>query len=69
MPDNIGYLFIEGIGYVEVFHSTDYSLPPADYEPGFYWWPCLPGCLPDSDAFGPFARPDDAYMNARGDFE
>ncbi len=21
---------------------------------GVYWWACFPGCLPDSDAFGPF---------------
>jgi hypothetical protein len=21
---------------------------------GWYWWTCVPGCMPDSDAFGPF---------------
>ncbi len=21
---------------------------------GWYWWSCLPGCMPDSDPFGPF---------------
>ena len=21
---------------------------------GFFWWTCLPGCMPDSCAFGPF---------------
>jgi hypothetical protein len=21
---------------------------------GWYWWTCLPGCLPDSEAMGPF---------------
>jgi hypothetical protein len=24
---------------------------------GWYFWTCLPGCLPDSDAFGPYATP------------
>ena len=41
---------------VEVFHSSDY---PAEadaepLEPGWYYWYCLPGCLPDSDPIGPF---------------
>ena len=22
--------------------------------PGWYWWPCFPGCLPDGDPVGPF---------------
>ncbi len=24
------------------------------FEPGYYWWTCLPGCLPDSSPFGPY---------------
>lgn len=24
------------------------------YAPGWYWWPCYPGCMPDSRAVGPF---------------
>jgi hypothetical protein len=23
-------------------------------EPGWYWWPCFPGCMPGGDASGPF---------------
>lgn len=34
---------------------------------GWYYWTCLPGCLPDSTAFGPFNSPlgalRDAYDN------
>ena len=34
---------------------------------GWYWWTCCPGCMPDSDAFGPFktaaAAQDDANSN------
>ena len=35
---------------------------------GFFYWHCLPGCMPDSDAFGPFetrqAAIEDAENNA-----
>jgi ferredoxin len=34
---------------------------------GWYYWTCSPGCLPDSDPFGPFGSPlaalRDAYDN------
>ncbi len=33
--------------------------------PGFYWWSCLPGCLPDSDPFGPFDTEQEAIDDAR----
>ena len=40
-------------------------------EPGFYWWTCFPGCLPDSDPFGPFdseaAALADAHENCGDD--
>jgi hypothetical protein len=36
------------------------------YRPvGFYFWFCYPGCLPDSDAYGPFASEKEALENAR----
>ena len=57
---------------VEVFQvPEDYGLEPDEggpYEPGWYYWFCLPGCLPDSDPYGPFdsygAALDDARENA-----
>ena len=27
---------------------------------GFYWWTCAPGCLPDSEAVGPFETREEA---------
>ena len=40
---------------------------------GWYWWTCLPGCLPDSCAFGPFETRDaaltDAQENSEGEGE
>ena len=34
-------------------------------EPGYYWWACLPGCLPDGSAIGPFTSEAEAIANAR----
>ena len=33
--------------------------------PGWYWWTCLPGCLPDSEPFGPFDSPEEAEADAQ----
>ena len=35
---------------------------------GWYWWACFPGCLPDSDPFGPFETEAEALADAR-DFD
>jgi len=32
---------------------------------GYYWCSCFPGCLPDSDPFGPFDSEQDAIDDAR----
>ena len=34
---------------------------------GVYWWACFPGCLPDSEACGPFASGDEALEDALGE--
>lgn len=33
---------------------------------GWYWWTCCPGCLPDSDASGPFDTEEEANEDAGG---
>jgi hypothetical protein len=42
----------------EVFyHDGSADMVDFDGEPleaGWYFWTCLPGCLPDSDPFGPY---------------
>lgn len=38
-------------------------------EPGYYWWICFPGCLPESDAHGPFPTQEAAINSARVYFE
>ena len=32
---------------------------------GWFWWTCLPGCLPDSDPIGPFATREEALADAQ----
>ena len=50
----------------EVFHvPTNYQPEPEEgedpYADGWYWWWCLPGCLPSSEPYGPFATEGEAY--------
>lgn len=51
---------------VEVFQiPEDYDPEPAElggepYAPGWYYWYCQPGCLPDSDPIGPYATEAEA---------
>ena len=33
--------------------------------PGWYWWACFPGCLPDGDKCGPFKTEQEAFDDAR----
>lgn len=33
--------------------------------PGWYWWPCFPGCLPDGEPIGPFDSQADAIASAQ----
>ena len=58
---------------IEVFYRTrkenrEYGWVDSDEQPmpaGWYWWSCFPGCLPDSDAFGPFDSFQDALFDAK----
>lgn len=36
---------------------------------GWYWQPCFPGCLPDSDPAGPFETETEALADAREGME
>lgn len=58
---------------IEVFYRTETAnrvdrLTDDDGDPlpaGWFWWSCFPGCLPDSDPFGPFASQQEALADAR----
>jgi len=58
----------ETYGRFEVFwHEPDLN---SEYDccfwgkPGWYWWSCFEGCLPDSEPYGPFASSLDALCDA-----
>ena len=34
-------------------------------EPGWYWYACWPGCIPDGEPNGPFDSSKDAMQDAR----
>lgn len=56
----------------EVFHHNEHVDGMIDdegdiYPSGWYWWSCFPGCMPDSDPFGPFNTSGLAEIDARGD--
>lgn len=44
---------------------TDDKDVDADNLAGWYYWFCFPGCLPDSDAIGPFASEAEAVSDAQ----
>ena len=37
-----------------------------DYDHKWFYWFCVPGCLPDSDCFGPYQSKEVALGAARG---
>ena len=55
----------ESYGSFEVFYywgALDEDAAPKDV--GFYWQSCFPGCIPDSDAIGPFDSETAAIADA-----
>jgi hypothetical protein len=65
--------FCVGAGSFEVFYrapslwqgeGTHTSDEEERLEPGWYWWPCFPDCLPTGAPSGPFPTAESAYLNA-----
>jgi len=52
---------------IEVFEASDY--PDAGLDVGWYFWYCLPGCLPDGEPVGPYNSREEAEEAAREDSE
>lgn len=53
------------------YHAGDFPLddegnPPAD---GWYYWHCFPGCMPDSEPYGPFDSAELALADAKEGLE
>ena len=60
---------------IEVFHADanqchdwnahhDEDPDAHKYEPGWYWWGCFPGCMPDSEPMGAFETASEALLDA-----
>jgi hypothetical protein len=45
--------------------NADHADDNTIFEAGWYWWACLPGCLPDSIVFGPFDTEEEALADAQ----
>lgn len=70
----VGYHRFPGqVGSFEVFwddadeangHARNFDGDGNKVEPGWYWWACFPGCLPDGEASGPFKTAKEAYDDA-----
>ncbi len=45
-------------------HNREYD-DGSPEQPGWYWWACFPGCLPDGDPIGPFDTEAEALADAR----
>ncbi len=65
----------EAFGSFEVFWDdsdiSKFGSEPRNYDsegepvrPGWYWWPCFPGCTPEGEATGPFATSTQALQDA-----
>lgn len=54
---------IESFGHDSIWFYADDGFCYASE--GWYWWTCLPGCLPDSDPIGPFDTEEEALQNAQ----
>lgn len=62
---------------VETFYMTAAEIAEAEWvdgeddpkAPGWYYWFCFPGCLPDGDPVGPFATEAEALEDARSGLE
>jgi hypothetical protein len=56
------------LGSIEIFwaHAEGACADNPEWfpEPGWYWWACQPGCLPDGEPMGPFRTSDEAWKDA-----
>lgn len=73
LPD-VEVFYIRDKAERRTFNTTSYAWNDDGFfgaekgecvEPGWYWWSCLPGCLPDSDPTGPFATEAEALADAQ----
>jgi hypothetical protein len=57
---------LDGLAYIGEMIVDD-SQTEEPLTEGWYYWYCLPGCLPDSEPMGPFDTRDEAIADAQQD--
>ena len=50
------------------YGETELDLNSNETGPAWFYWFCLPGCMPDSEPFGPFETETDALEDALENF-
>ncbi len=61
LPDvEVFYYSAELIAAEDLCHDDGEPLAP-----GWYWWTCLPGCMPGGVPMGPFETEQEALDNAQ----
>ena len=45
--------------------AIEWAVEESGATGGYFWWSCLPGCLPDGPAIGPFDSYAEALADAR----
>lgn len=45
--------------------ALEWAVEESGATGGWFWWSCFPGCLPDSEPFGPFKTEQEALEDAR----
>lgn len=53
----------------DLFACEGMLVPSEPARDAWWWWTCSPGCLPDSDVFGPFDTEEEAIEDARDEDE
>ena len=49
---------------IEIFYADRVLAKSFGARRGWFWWSCLPGCLPDAAPLGPFATSFGAFRDA-----
>jgi hypothetical protein len=49
--------------------AIDWAVEESGTTGGWFWWSCLPGCLPDGPAMGPFNTRQEALADAQAGYE
>lgn len=69
--DNLKHLEVFKSTYTETeneYGEIQLDLNGDDTGTGWFYWFSLPGCLPDSEAFGPFETEQEALADALNQF-